>query len=442
MKLHIALASATLAALTLAGPASAQERRKPTIEVVPPPDWSIRKEVDRLDNSMKEYSSLIKSLSTASNDLGKAFKKYLKDPHNEVLASFVEKKMAVYAKRVMADFDDIIADQDVLGSNFRELQRKLIDFGGHLGGQAKGFNVKLQGYRTKAREHERKLKELATKLKEDPPTDEDELRLLKREFSRELRRYNLQGRYVRGYQSRFKSYQGLQKNMKRLAGMFVNLHDKFNEMIENLENERQYLNDSLRLQADTLRIKQIVREGFLGSEKAIANVADKLANLYNKVDAFSQVHERINSDLNTFVESQGALMDVTKRINAIGTKGGPLADLTGDLDKAIDLFYKQKDEPEDGKLIVEKIKAKAKARKGKKPLAKKPGVGKSARPKAPLRPAPSPLRPAPRRSTQPAPSKLPASPKATTPKAATAKKPGRLVPLPSTEPLPESKQPE
>ena len=46
------------------------------------------------------------------------------------------------------------------------------------------------------------------------------------------------------------------------------------------------------------RMGPLVRQGFLGSEKAIGNVADKLANLYIKVDAFSQVHERINSDLN------------------------------------------------------------------------------------------------------------------------------------------------
>lgn len=429
-------ASLLAAPLLLATPAAAQGKTAPrgggAIEVAPMPDWSIRKEVDRLDTSMQEYSSLIKSLTAASDGLGEEFQKYLKDPTNEVLASSVEKKMAIYAKRVMGDFDDIIADQDVLGTNFRELQRKLVTFSGHLGTQAKGFNTRLQGYRSTAKAHEGKLRELAVRLKEDPPEDEMELRKLRREFSRQLRRYNLQGRYVKGYETRLKSYKRLEKNMTRLADMFVNLHDKFNEMIENLENERQYLHDSLRLQADTLRIKQIVRDGFLGSEKAMGNVADKLAKLYHKVDAFSQVHERINGDLNRFVESQGALVDVTKRIDAIGSTGGPLGDLAGDLDKAIDLIYENRDETSEDELLIDKLKkakkkpfptkaAPKKATKKTGPKAAPKGTVQTARPKAPARP-------------KAAPRKAPARPKAA-PKAAPKK--SRLEPVPP-RPLPKA----
>ncbi len=39
-----------------------------------------------------------------------------------------------------------------------------------------------------------------------------------------------------------------------------------------------------------------IRDGILGSEQAIGNVADKLADLYGKVDAFANVHERIPVD--------------------------------------------------------------------------------------------------------------------------------------------------
>tara|TARA_R110002072_G_scaffold66842_4_gene164335 strand:+ start:361 stop:1668 length:1308 start_codon:yes stop_codon:yes gene_type:complete len=426
----------------LAAPAAAQDASAGTggsIEVAPMPDWSIRKEVDRLDSSMQEYSSLIKSLTAASDGLGEEFQKYLKDPTNEVLASSVEKKMAIYAKRVMGDFDDIIADQDVLGTNFRELQRKLVTFSSHLGGQAKGFNTRLQGYRSTAKVHEDKLRELAVRLKEDPPEDEMELRKLRREFSRQLRRYNLQGRYVKGYETRLKSYKGLEKNMKRLADMFVNLHDKFNEMIENLENERQYLHDSLRLQADTLRIKQIVRDGFVGSEKAMGNVADKLAKLYHKVDAFSQVHERINGDLNRFVESQGALVDVTKRIDAIGSTGGPLGDLAGDLDKAIDLIYDNRDETSEDGLLIDKLKKKAKqpapkpAPKAAPRVEAAPVAPKAAPRKAPARPKAAPRK---------APARPKAAPREATPKASPKLEPVPPRPLPPTpkaepEPAPE-----
>ncbi|MBX3470961.1 MAG: hypothetical protein KF878_29185 [Planctomycetes bacterium] len=320
-------------------PRGQQQQRGTTAELAPLPNWSIKQEVQRLDTSMREYNSLINSLSNASNELKEELQRYSQDPHNEVLASSLDNKMAHYAKRVMADFNGIIADQDVLSANFNDLQRKLVVFSRHLASQADGFRGNLDGYRGTAREVEKRLTELAVRLKENPPDDPNELRTLKREFSKEFRRYQLQMRYVNGYSRRYQSYQNLQRNVERLATLFVTLHEKFNELIDNLQNERQFLQDSVRLQADTLRIKQMMREGILGSEQAIGNVADKLATLYEKVDAFAQVQDRISTDLNRFVESQGVLNDIMGRIDKIGQTGGPIGDIGNDMEKAIDAFY-------------------------------------------------------------------------------------------------------
>ena len=345
------LGGASLACL-IALPAAAQQQQpgqggglreveldEPTARLEPVPDWSIREEVDRLDGSMREYNSLISSLSEASEELGAEYEAYLEDPNNEVLASGVERRLAEYAREVMADFDDIIADQDVLGANFRELRRKLMGFSTHLDGQAQLYLQRLDGFRGNARGIEQRLTELSVRIKEDPPEDPNELRLLRREFAREFRRYRLQTRYVNGYQRRFENYQSLRRNMERLADLFVNLHDRFNELVENLENERQYLEDSLRLQADTLRIKQVIRDGIMGSENAIGNVASKLEDLYDKVGAFTQVHERINANLDNFVSNQGELVDLMRRIDSIGTVGGDLGALNDDMDLAIEAFY-------------------------------------------------------------------------------------------------------
>jgi DNA repair exonuclease SbcCD ATPase subunit len=349
---------AGLALALVPSAASAQRQPESTdsaeLEVTPMPDWSIREEVNRLDTSMQEYNTLIDTLGRASTDLGQEFEAYLADPNNEELASEVEFKMAQYAQRVMGNFDQIIADQDVLGTNFRELRRKLRGFSGHLASQAEVYNERLQGYRGNAREIEERLTQLSVQLKENPPEDPNELRLLRREFSREFRRYRLQTRYVNGYQRRYENYQGLQGNMERLAELFVGLHDRFNELIENLEHERQYLEDSMRLQADSLRIKQLMRDGIYGSENAIGNVASKLEDLYSQVDAFTQVHERINVDLDQFVESQSGLVDIMRRIDRIGTSGGPIGDIAADMDLAIDAFYDRRfADPEEELLGVE-----------------------------------------------------------------------------------------
>ncbi|RMG10491.1 MAG: hypothetical protein D6731_17325, partial [Planctomycetota bacterium] len=411
-----------LSLLLLPALASAQDRKskEATIEIAPLPDWSIKKEVDRLDQSMRNYNNLIGSLSRASKDLGEEFEAYLKDPQNELLASSVERKMAIYAKTVMADFDGIIADQDLLGANFRELQRKLVAFSAHLGNQSSGYKLKLDNYRKRAKELESRLVELSVRIKEDPPEDPLELRRLKSQFAQAFRRYRLQSRYVNGYDARYRSYQQLERSVKQLASMFVNLHAKFNEMIENLENERQYLDDSIRLQADKIRIQQIIRQGILGSERAIGNVAEKLADLYNKVDAFSQVHERINQDLNNFVQSQDILLQVTRKIDAIGMTGGGLQDLAADMDKAIEAFYRHRDEPEDDKLMIdierEKNAAKEAARGEGKTGASSGEAPPQTTPSAPRGAArrtgpPEPAAPAPARRRSPPAARPPAAPR-------------------------------
>ena len=99
------------------------------------------------------------------------------------------------------------------------------------------------------------LIDLAIKIKENPPEDPEELKKLKHDFLMKQRRYNLKMRYVKGYAARLQNYQQLRKNLDRLADLFVTLHEKFGDLMENLSNEKQYLRDSIELQADALRIK-------------------------------------------------------------------------------------------------------------------------------------------------------------------------------------------
>jgi len=272
--------------------------------VGPLPGWSIKPEVNNLGQSMKQFNTLIGSLNRANKDLSDEFQKYLKDPKNEVVASSLEKKMALYAAQVQGEFSAVISEQDSLSSNFRMLRRKLQQLSGHLGTKAGDFNEKLNSFKTESRKQEKELIDLAIKIKENPPEDPEELKKLKHDFAMRTRRYNLKSRYVKGYAARLGNYQQLRKNLEKLSDLFGSLHEKFGDLMDNLSNEKQYLKDSIELQADTLRIKQIIRDGIFGGENAIKNVSEKLADLYVKVDAFTQVHDRINSDLNKFVDSQ------------------------------------------------------------------------------------------------------------------------------------------
>jgi hypothetical protein len=345
----LALLTLPMSALAQDGDENNKDNRGRVVKV---DKWTIKSEVSTLTNSMKQFNGLINSLSKANKDLSVTFKQYLNDPDNELLASKVEKKLAAYAANVSKEFDTIIATQDVFTSNFRNLRHKLGQLGGHLKTKSAAYKDQLLDYKKKAKTMEKSLIDLAMKVK-DPDLDPAERTRLKREFAIQHRRFMMQERYVKGYSSRYKGYVRLQKNMSGLGGLFGGLHSKFEDLIKNLENEKKYLRDSIELHADTLRIKKLMREGIVGGEKAIVNVSKKLATLYLKVDTFNEVHDRISQQMNRFMDSQGAVMGVTDKVNSIGTTGIGFGALNKDLDKLIDDFANKKDSIDDDELDVE-----------------------------------------------------------------------------------------
>ena len=98
-------------------------------------------------------------------------------------------------------------------------------------------------------------------------------------------------------------------------------------------------------------------------------------------------------------------MEVTRKIDAIGTTGGGLQDLAADMDKAIDAFYNHRDEPagDDGeeKLLIDlEREKKAKAEAARKAAEKKAATPPVRRP-APPEPEPLPPLPDPNSDSTP-----------------------------------------
>ncbi len=315
-----------------------------TIEV--PDKWSIKPEVEKIETHMRGFTDLAESLGTAQKELASDFEAYLQDPKNEVLASGIEKKMALFADQVVHDFDKVIGDQDVLISNFKELRRKLQRFDGSLGDRVAEYDVKVGVLRDESKGIEQGLIGLAVKIKETQ--DPAERKALESEFSRAYRKFRMKNRNIRGYEHNLQNYKVLFKNLQMLNALFGQLQDKFSDLMTNLENEKTYLIDSIELQLDSVKIKKIMNEGFFSGERAIKNVTEKLAQLYLKVDAFTQVHDRINGGLGRFAETADTLENLSRTIDEIGT-GGVTTDVAptaggepGSTSDAVEHFYKMR----------------------------------------------------------------------------------------------------
>lgn len=350
------LAVALLGAPAFAAPSEEPQGQKDDrgvgggVTTTVPRDWSIKEEVSRIESHMHGFLDLSESLGSASKELAQDFEAYLQDPKNEVLASSIEKKMALFADQVVHDFDKVITDQDVLLTSFKELRRKLQKFDGTLSDKVSEYDLKMKGIREDVSSVEQNLIGLAVKIKD--ANDASEKKALENEFSKTYRRYRLKNRNIRGFEHNLQNYKVLLKNLQLLTALFSQLQDKFGDLMQNLENEKAYLLDSIELQQDSVRIKKIMNEGFYSGERAIKNVTEKLAQLYLRVDAFTQVHDRINQGLGRFAETQDTLAKLSATIDEIGT-GGITAEGAGSgpngntVEDAVEYFYKQR-----GKLRV------------------------------------------------------------------------------------------
>lgn len=334
---------ALVAMLTLPVTAFAQdedEKKKDVATVVKVDKWTIKSEVNTLTNSMKQFNGLIDSLGKANKDLGETFKKFLNDPKNELLAAQLQKKLAKYVSTASKEFDTIIATQDVLTSNFRNLRHKLGQLGGHLKDKSVDFKGQSKSHVAATRTIDNEMIRLAKKSS-DPNLTESQRNEIRRKFNFKLREKKLQERYIRGYSARQKSYQRLQKTTERLENHFGKIHSDFENFIKNLESEKKYLRAVIEQQVDTLRLQKLMREGIVGSENALVSVNKKIATLYLKVDTFGSIQDRISDQMSNFMDSQTSALNVTDKIGAVGTTGVNAGALNKDVDKLMAEYAKK-----------------------------------------------------------------------------------------------------
>lgn len=295
-----------------------------------PQNWSIKNEVSTIERSLENYDPLIQSLEEANNDLKVDLAEYLKNPEDQVLAAKITAKMSKYAKKIVGNVDKIGTEQDVLLEVFNELNQKLQKFGSYLDFKSSDIQSQVGQYQTRGKDMRRQLHDLALKIQEagDPQVKEQ----YKQDFHRMFSKYNINSRYEEGFSRNQRDYQTLSQNLKSLVQMFTILHQAFGSLIDNLQAEKQYLLDNIRLQADAIQVQKLVHEGVSDGSRAVVNITKKLALLYAQVEGFAKVHEKINRDMAKFADSTKILGSLVTQIEKAPFSSAPT------IDKAIEYF--------------------------------------------------------------------------------------------------------
>lgn len=316
-----------------AGGAQAQQDVRDETGILPE-GWSIDEELRNLQSSMGDFNRLIQSLGTANSQLQDLLTKHLKSPADRVNGSALERALAAYAENGVRDFDRIIANQDATLYNFRALNRKLNRFNAYLKVKIDTMKQASQEAKKKMPDMEKQLEELAVKVKHGSP---EEAKEAKREFSRIFHRYQIQKRYANGYGKNEESYRKLSEHLTSLNGHFGTLKDKFSVLVENLEAEKDFLQDNMALQEDSMKVRAMIQDGILDGHDAIGKVTEKMAVLFLKVNAFNSINERVNQTLDGFMDFQEHMVGLGEKLQQIGLPGTPES-----LDQAIDDFYNRR----------------------------------------------------------------------------------------------------
>jgi hypothetical protein len=299
--------------------------------------WTIEPEIRALSKSMNTFAPLVKTLTRGSKDLARAYQQFSKNPKNELLAARVEKKLARYAAGLLKEFQNMTGEQDVLLSNMRVLNHRMQQMTSSLKIKSQSHEGQLKNYRKTAVNTKKELIKIAQQIKSADPGKKAQIQALKRSFGQKFRNYRIQQRYLRGYTNRLGGYSKLSQYVGRLGEVFQNLEGQFQVLVENLENERKYLRESMEMQAEGINMKKFMRANVAGSETALAKITANLDALYKRVEAFTQVHDRINSSLDNFGEGRDQWSDLMGRLNKLGLQAGDDASL----EKLIDSFSKR-----------------------------------------------------------------------------------------------------
>ncbi len=284
---------------------------------VRPLPFSIRKDLEALEGNSARVRSLVRTLARANDELATAYAEYAADPKDAVAASKVERALAVQSGRVLGSFDSLIAEQDVLISSFKNVNRKLDTFAVALDRKVDGAGERLATVQAIAKRKEADLVKLAVQIKHDPPEDPEQLARLKDFFKEQLGAFRLQQRHARDLTRHYKSRRHLADGFNKLQTIFTTLHEKFATLVANLENERAFLRDTIELQKESLEIRELVRGAMAGGERSIAGVTDNLANAYLAVDGFQKVHEMLTENLGSFGETEDMLLGLAEKVDSV-----------------------------------------------------------------------------------------------------------------------------
>jgi len=288
-----------------------------------------RTNIQVLEENLSKTGELAEILKKGNDELSEAIKQYNQD-HSTETKDRIYNLLGNLASTTVRQIDDIVSNKGKIRDGVTQIIYKM----GHIKDALKSKQKKFSDYIKHTHEAAEKVKDelrrLARKIKSDPENAE-----LRKEFRSNL--YKL-----RNLDNRYKTYHAHQrlnakfgKQVELAERFFQQLDNNTDQLISNLEEQKQFLIMKVDLLRDTAEMESWLRgEGESNvSAFAMMKKISELSKALQKFNAATDVLIEMN-DIGTLIESLPDASEIFGIDGSSGSKGG------NSEDKYVDYFLK------------------------------------------------------------------------------------------------------
>ena len=310
---------------------SSQTRAEQAIEKTSylPQFETTRTNVQVLEENLAKTGELAEILKKGNDELSEAIKQYGQD-HSAETKDRVYNLLGNLAGKTVRQIDDIVANKDKMNDGVTQILSKIQHTKSTLKDKQKKFTDYIENTRKKADKVKDQLRQLARKIKSEPENAE-----LRKQFRNKLFE-------LRGLDNRYKTYQAhdrlntkFSKQVELAQQFFQRLDNNTDQLIANLEEQKEFLVMKVRLLKDAAEMESWLRGESESNVSAFA--------MMKKIGELSKAMEKFNAATDVIIEMNdiGALIESLPDASEIFGIDGSTGSKSGSFeDKYVDYFLK------------------------------------------------------------------------------------------------------
>jgi len=285
--------------------------------------------IQALEENLAKTGELAEILKKGNDELSEAIKQYRQD-HSIETKDRIYNLLGGLADKTVRQIDDIVANKDKMRDGVTQILYKMDHIKSTLKDKREKFSDYIKSTRETAEKVKDELRQLARKIKSDPENAE-----LRKQFRTQLFKLrNLDNRY-KTYMAHERLNEKFGEQVELAQQFFQQLDNNTDQLVSNLEEQKQFLVMKVGLLKDTAEMESWLR-GESGSSLSAFAMMKKISELSKALEKFNAATDVLveMNDIGTLIESLPDASEIFGIDSGSGGEGGKFED------KYIEYFLK------------------------------------------------------------------------------------------------------